>query len=206
MQFCKNYKAFIKTGASGRGLPPPTADLVLSKIVSFKTFLWKIVSFLAKSRFLPLPLENFCPPLEKSLRTPMHQEIKSSKVTFISILFLLLGVKQLTIDQSGRNYEQEKERPSEVHSFNFFFYFSTLRILGRAGTCTVLADCVKEFGFWNSKILEKFERSYQAIMRKKQKKLDIFNFLFYPINGASEMQEISCKYYISQGRINHKAY
>ncbi len=61
--------------ARGGGFCPPGRPRP-AKNIMFLDYFWKngifFVAFQATSRFLPPPpLENFCPPLEKSLRTPM---------------------------------------------------------------------------------------------------------------------------------------
>ncbi len=67
--------AWASAGKGKRGLlPHPLADQGLPKIVCFYIFWEKIVSFLLyfRQKVGFFPLENFCPPLEKSLRTPMR--------------------------------------------------------------------------------------------------------------------------------------
>jgi len=64
----------VRRGGQEGALAPPPGR---AKLVCFLDFFGKnsifFVVFKAKSRFLPPPLENFWPPLEKSLRTPMSK-------------------------------------------------------------------------------------------------------------------------------------
>ncbi len=75
----------VHRGGQGGLLPPPGRP----KIVCFQTFLGKLASlwlfFRQKVGSCP-PLENFCPTLEKSLRTPME----TNNNHFFSFSFLQL--------------------------------------------------------------------------------------------------------------------
>jgi hypothetical protein len=76
---CMRKSMGVRRGGQGGLLPLPGRPMP-AKNSMFLDFFGKnsifFVALQAKSRFLAL-LENFCPPLEKSLRTPMRKSCVS---------------------------------------------------------------------------------------------------------------------------------
>ncbi len=79
----------VRRGGQG-GLLPPSGRPSPAKNSMFLDFFAKNSIFLLLFRqkvgsCAPLPLENFCPPLEKSLRTPMYWLYKLPKHSYLNL-------------------------------------------------------------------------------------------------------------------------
>jgi hypothetical protein len=75
----------VRRGGQEGALAPPLPPLADKNSMFFDFFerKWAVLGILkANSMFLPLPPPGkFCPPLEKSLRTPMHEPTIKLKAT-----------------------------------------------------------------------------------------------------------------------------
>ncbi len=88
-----NIKGVRRGGGQGWLLPPQTlTGQGRPKIVCFQTFWGKIVYFLLffRQKVGSCPLENVCPPLEKSLRTAMSTILLLSR--YEAVIFVVCDV------------------------------------------------------------------------------------------------------------------